>query len=307
MGTGWDARVTRCRFMLCCAVVCSATGAVVRSAPVAQLEPDAVRPGEVFVISVADPPGDRIVSAQAGVLDFRPRFYEGIGGYLALGCVPSSTQAGEAKVYVKARLASGGELGDVATLHIRPRAFPEQRIRMSKSKTGLMNSELLRREREKIYKVLDASQGSPYWHGKFIIPARGRDTSSYGRKRYVNGKWWGQHSGADIACGTGTPVHSDAAGIVRLAEALKMRGNTVIVDHGMSLFTLYNHLSRIDVDVGQRLRKGDPVGLVGATGFVTGPHLHWEVRVGRTPVDPFQFTRHSVLMADEPPAPVKTP
>ncbi|MBV9470463.1 MAG: M23 family metallopeptidase [Abitibacteriaceae bacterium] len=139
------------------------------------------------------------------------------------------------------------------------------------------------------------SYPAPLWRGSWLVPTPGRSTSSYGRKRYVNGKWWGQHNGADIKASTGTPVMATNNGRVVLSQYLPtLRGNCIVVDHGCNVFSIYMHLSQRLVQVGQSVARGQLIGRVGATGFVTGPHLHWEMRIGWEPVDPFKVA-HSGL------------
>jgi len=98
----------------------------------------------------------------------------------------------------------------------------------------------------------------------------------------------------DIAAGEGTPVIAAAAAVVALAEPLQVRGNAVILDHGAGVHSAYYHLSRIDVAVGEPVRQGQQIGLVGATGLSTGAHLHWEVRVGEIFVNPLEWTERAM-------------
>ncbi len=256
-----------------------------------QLIPTTVQPGECFVIRVAPAPGKTIAEVKASVLNQEPVFFQRAHTYKALGAVRASAKPGPARVYIKVFYTDGESFQDILPFRVLSRSFPTQNIRMSQSKTGLMDPGLLKREREYLYPHLADSRQRPLWTGRFIAPSIGRNVSSFGRRRYVNGKWWGQHSGADIACGQGAPVKADNDGFIVVAERLDMRGNTVVIDHGFNLFTLYNHLSHIAVRVGDAVRKGDGIGKVGATGFVTGPHLHWEIRVGTIPVNPWTWTK----------------
>jgi murein DD-endopeptidase MepM/ murein hydrolase activator NlpD len=125
-----------------------------------------------------------------------------------------------------------------------------------------------------------------YWGGPFDAPVPGTATSSFGRLTITNGKPAGRHQGADFRAVTGTPVKAPNAGRVVVAQNLYFAGNTVIIDHGLGVFSLLAHLSRIDVTPGATLARGDLVGESGATGRVTGPHLHWAVRFGDMTVDP---------------------
>jgi murein DD-endopeptidase MepM/ murein hydrolase activator NlpD len=127
------------------------------------------------------------------------------------------------------------------------------------------------------------------WRSAFDAPVPGAPNSSFGRLTITNGKPAGRHQGADFRAATGTPVHAPNAGRVVLAQNLYFAGNTVILDHGLGVFSLLAHLSRIDVQPGAVVARGDVVGQSGATGRVTGPHLHWAVRFGEMTVDPLSL------------------
>jgi murein DD-endopeptidase MepM/ murein hydrolase activator NlpD len=128
------------------------------------------------------------------------------------------------------------------------------------------------------------------WHGPFRTPLDGVTSGkNFGRRRVLNGEPSSPHTGVDFPAPTGTPVHAPQAGKVVLAEPLFFAGNTVIIDHGLGVYTLYGHLSQISVKVGDSLTPGEILGKVGATGRVTGPHLHWGLTIGRAHVDALQI------------------
>ncbi len=138
-------------------------------------------------------------------------------------------------------------------------------------------------------KIFAASAAEPLWRGNFHAPVASVATDSFGTRRMLNGKLATIHKGADFRAATGTPVRASNSGVVVLARPLYYEGNCVIIDHGMGLFTLSMHFSRIDVHEGQRVKAGDRLGLSGATGRVTGPHLHWAVRWQGAMLDPVKL------------------
>lgn len=120
----------------------------------------------------------------------------------------------------------------------------------------------------------------------FERPVPGRANSSFGSRSVFNGQARSPHAGTDFLSGAGTPVHAPSGGRIVAARDLFFTGKTVIIDHGLGVFSMLAHLSRVDVEEGQDIPRDAIVGLVGATGRVTGPHLHWAMRVGAARVDP---------------------
>ena len=146
-------------------------------------------------------------------------------------------------------------------------------------------------ERELKGKVFAASAHERLWAGSFRAPVAAQPTDSFGTRRMFNGELASIHKGMDFRAVIGTPVRAGNSGLVVLARALYYEGNCVVIDHGMGLFTLSMHLSRIDVREGQRVETGERLGLSGATGRVTGPHLHWAVRWQGAYLDPAKLLR----------------
>jgi murein DD-endopeptidase MepM/ murein hydrolase activator NlpD len=140
-------------------------------------------------------------------------------------------------------------------------------------------------------KVFAASAAEPLWTSSFRAPVTAAPTDSFGTRRMFNGKLASIHKGMDFRAAMGTPVHASNSGVVVLARPLYYEGNCVVIDHGLGLFTLSMHFSRIDVHEGQRVVAGERLGLSGATGRVTGPHLHWAVRWQDAYVDPGKLLR----------------
>ena len=129
-----------------------------------------------------------------------------------------------------------------------------------------------------------------FFQSGFIWPVKGRLSGVYGSQRILNGKPRRPHLGVDIVIPTGTPIVATADGIIRIAHSgMFFTGKTVAIDHGHGLVSIYAHMSEVSVENGQRVRKGAPIGKVGATGRVTGAHLHWGMSLFKTRLDPLLF------------------
>ena len=162
----------------------------------------------------------------------------------------------------------------VATRHIKP---------------SPQNMRRIKNEKKDIRRIYASSSNTRLWYGSFNKPLASDITSAFGTHRLFNGQLQSYHRGTDFRAKAGTPVYASNFGIVRLAKNLFYSGNIVIVDHGKGIFTNYAHLSKIQVTAGQHVARGDQIGLSGATGRVSGPHLHWGVKINGSYVDPLQF------------------
>jgi len=146
-------------------------------------------------------------------------------------------------------------------------------------------------ERAFIQALVDRVTGPPLWHGRFSQPSVGPPSSPYGQRRvFEPGSVASLHEGADVIAPLGTVIWAPAVGSVVWAGPLAIRGETIVLDHGFGIFTAFAHLQRVDVAIGDKVKRDQPVGLVGTTGRSTGPHLHWEVHVSGTAVDPAVWT-----------------
>jgi len=169
------------------------------------------------------------------------------------------------------------------TIELADKDFPEQRIDgLDQSKvSGFTEKQLIKiRADQALFKAARSkTQDRADWVGGFDWPLTGRISGVFGSRRILNGEPKRPHSGVDVARITGTPIIAPAAGIVTLAEPdMYFGGGTVLLDHGHWVESAFLHMSQLNVEVGQRVEKGEVIGLVGATGRVTGPHLHWSVR-----------------------------
>ena len=170
--------------------------------------------------------------------------------------------------------------------------YREQRITVNNSRhVNPLPDDMTRITRELALQNKAYQQFSPNLPSNVILdpPVKGPLSSPFGLKRFFNGEPRAPHSGLDFAVPTGTPVHAPAAGKVILTGDYFFNGNTVFIDHGRGLITMYCHLSVIDVQIGDALTRGQVLGKVGATGRVTGAHLHWNVSLNDARVDPAIF------------------
>jgi murein DD-endopeptidase MepM/ murein hydrolase activator NlpD len=169
--------------------------------------------------------------------------------------------------------------------------YPVERIQLAPSAMSLLAPEKVSQEEALVSRAFSTWTAEKLWQGPFSAPATDQTiTSGFGRRRSINGAppTWA-HEGTDFRAQAGDPVTSAANGRVVLAQPLEVRGNAVVVDHGWGVLSGYYHLSRIDVAIGQPVLAGEIIGLAGATGLATGPHLHFEVRVHNVNVEPLQW------------------
>jgi len=153
------------------------------------------------------------------------------------------------------------------------------------------NIKRTRKEARRVVQTYADGSSARLWNGAFQLPMASEITSPFGNRRLFNKQLKSYHNGVDFRAPVGTPVFAANSGIVKIAENLFYSGNVVIVDHGNLIFTIYAHLSKIEVTAGQQIGKGQQLGLTGATGRVSGPHLHWGVKVNGIAVNPIQFIR----------------
>lgn len=207
--------------------------------------------------------------------------------WLAIVGIPLSTKPGALKL----RVTTGAKSVDVP-FQVTDKQYRTQSLTIKNDRKVNPKAEDLKRieseqERSNVALSKFSTDGTPVF--ALMSPVEGTRSDSYGSRRIFNGQPRNPHSGMDIAAAKGTPIRSPAAGTVVEAGDFFFNGNTLYIDHGYGLVTMYCHLSEIKVKVGDRLAAGDLIGTVGATGRVTGPHLHWGVALNRAMVDPALF------------------
>jgi len=251
----------------------------------------AFEPGEVIVVAIKDDP-----SVKDAWIRFLERRYpmgkdETSSGLLAFVGLDLGLKQGSYEMEIFIDKALGEREYIKKQISILAKEFPLKKLWVDEKFVTPPPefNERIRREGE-ILKVIYGIT-TEQWLGKglFILPSSGEAMPNFGERRIFNNKPRSSHKGIDIKVPYGTPVKASNSGRVVLASDLYFAGKTVIIDHGMSVFTMYCHFSKIRVKRGMLVKKGEIIGEIGATGRVTGPHLHWGVKVSGISVDPFSI------------------
>lgn len=232
-------------------------------------------------------------------IDFNTRTYrvyqhpvKGDGAYFALVGIPYRTKPGANKLSLKYSDPGGYQTRqipfDVVGSQVTTDILQVDPRLVDPNKKDRKRAE---REHQEVKHIYAGGSLKRLWEGPFQLPVENRISSPFGNRREFNGKLKNYHNGLDFRSPKGTPVYAANSGIIRVAKNLFYSGNAVIIDHGTEIFTIYAHLSKIKATVGQRIEKGQLIGLSGATGRVSGPHLHWGVKVNGIAVNPLQFVK----------------
>jgi murein DD-endopeptidase MepM/ murein hydrolase activator NlpD len=198
------------------------------------------------------------------------------------------------KLRLSARNYAGAQIGTEVPVKIIAKAFRQESFNVAPSFDQMTPENLkeIRREQAAFARVFAAPSNERLWDAPFLRPVpHEASASSFGRRRIINGTPRAPHSGTDLSAPAGTDVVATNHGKVVLAGNFFFAGGSIVLDHGGSLFTMYFHLSEIRVGEGELVRKGDVLGLSGATGRVTGAHLHWGARLANARVDPLELLR----------------
>jgi len=260
-------------------------------------------PGEPLRVNVkAEEPLESLEGEFVGRAIFFVRDDDSAMSWSGWSMIDLDQQPGLVPIEVRGRARSGRQVAGTRAVSIIERPFPSETLSVAPKYVEPPPDvrERLARERSKL-QTLYRSRRSVRPSGRpFLRPVPGEATSVFGTRRLYNGKPRSPHPGLDLRAATGTPVESSGDGRVGLAQDLYYSGNTVIVDHGGGLFTLYAHLSKLQVLEGEEISAGHVVGLSGATGRVTGPHLHWGAKIGDSPFDPTALLDTRLFGSSEP-------
>jgi murein DD-endopeptidase MepM/ murein hydrolase activator NlpD len=241
-------------------------------------------PGGVVTVPVAGPADDRPLVTYGGA---PVMVLKQPSGWVAVVGLNLDTEPGDRTIDVRQH----GRDPRPVTFKVMPKAYRTQQLKVAPGQVNLSPEDEARvaKETETVRAAITGFTPDAPATLRLRQPVPGPRSSSFGLRRVFNGEARRPHSGMDIAAPTGTPIEAPLAGRVVDVGSYFFNGNNVIVDHGQGLMTMYCHLSRIRVELGQQLKKGDVLGDVGATGRVTGPHLHWGVILNGNSVDPALF------------------
>jgi murein DD-endopeptidase MepM/ murein hydrolase activator NlpD len=254
------------------------------SAATVRVQPGTAKPGDAVLITVqgADPQHEPQGRLGGFDLDFLPF----AGGWQALIGLPVELEDGSLELSVT-MVADAQELDVQGTLEIIPPEFRSSELKVSKKFTSPSKSQRAwsRRDQAAFDAAFGQERSERLFTGNFSWPRNDVVTAPFGDLRMFNGKKKSQHFGVDLNGDTGDEAFASNDGKVVMQRECFGSGNTVILFHGMGLYTAYFHLSRFDVKAGQKVKKGQRIGLIGKTGRVTGPHLHWGAKISGRWVD----------------------
>ena len=262
------------------------------------LQPTKTFPGDVLRADLKVEKGVETVNLFLGSqrIAFQPQV--SLDHWLGMVGIDLETKPGSYSLKGTVVFENGHTVELEQVFQVLPKAFPVQHIQVEEKYVTLDPKAEKRVEEEsrKLKAIWQTFTPQKLWQGRFLSPVASQLTSGFGRRRIVNNQPRSPHSGVDLKATTGTPIKAGNAGKVVLAEDLYFSGNTVVLDHGLGLYTYYAHCSRMAVKPNEMVTRGQVIAEVGATGRVTGPHLHWACRLNEARVNPLELTK--VWMAE---------
>jgi murein DD-endopeptidase MepM/ murein hydrolase activator NlpD len=247
----------------------------------AEVLPHEINPGDAFLIKISGVKNTDAVTAS--LLDRQIIFSRcGDGCFIGIGAVELETAPGMKKIELNV-----GDKKKVVKLSVKHYRFPTLKLTLPEHKVFLSPEDLKRalEEEEKLKSIWQMTTNK-LWEGHFIMPLDNKISTAYGLKRIINKKKISFHKGIDIKGRQGEEVKASNRGRVVLAEEFFFGGNTVVIDHGMGIYTVYMHLDKFNVKHGDTVSKGDIIGYVGSSGRSSGPHLHFGVKLSNISINP---------------------
>jgi murein DD-endopeptidase MepM/ murein hydrolase activator NlpD len=237
---------------------------------------------------------NRAITAR-GTFDGRALFFAPkADGAWAVAGVAVSAAPGTHAIQLSVVDSLGTEVATTVSFVVAEEDFSAEEIVIPPDRVELLEPQASQEEAQRVAAVFAATTPLQLWQGLFVWPHVGKITSPFGGSRGYNDGHTSAHGGVDISGEAGAPVIAAASGRVALAAALRVRGNAVILDHGLGVYSGYYHLSEILVQEGQQVAQGEIIGCLGNTGLSTGAHLHWELSVGGVLVNPLEWTTRQI-------------
>jgi murein DD-endopeptidase MepM/ murein hydrolase activator NlpD len=266
-----------------------------RNFPKIQISPKVIANGGVLLVQITA--GNRNSPFSDMQVDFDQTTYpvyrhpvKRDGTFFTLIGVPYHTKPGAKTLTLQYSGPHGGQIRQLAFDVVQGK-YRTDVLKVDSRRVDLNQKDRQRanREHQEVKRIYASGHPQRLWQGPFQLPVENEISSQFGNRRIFNGKLKSFHNGLDFRSPPGTPIQATNSGRVRLAKNLFYSGNAVIIDHGTDIFTIYAHLSKIQTRAGQHIEKGRLIGLTGATGRVSGPHLHWGIKINGIAVNPLQF------------------
>ena len=252
----------------------------------ARVWPEKIYPGEAFILKVTEVSNSSPLYANVSERELQFSMC-GESCYIAVGAIDLNVKPGIQKI----TLGAGMVTRDLTLQILEPR-YPAQELTLPKEKVFLSPENLKRvRKEQKMVQKLFQGVSDKRWQGNFILPLKNPVSTQFGTRRLLNKELKSVHRGVDIRGKEGENVRAANHGKAVLVENLFYGGNTVILDHGKGIYTLYMHLSGFNVALNENVSRGSIIGFVGSTGRATGPHLHFGTKVLTISVNPIQFIK----------------
>ncbi len=225
----------------------------------------------------------------------RLHFAQGNGYYFSIIGLEAWSSPGTYTATLNLRYADGTETSMTTTFEVATTDFRVEQIYVPPDQIQLLDPVVVNSEKEQLNDLARPTSPEKRWRQVFLVPTEGEISSPFGERRsYNGGPPDGYHEGVDIAAPQGAAVIAANSGIVVWAGPMKVRGNAVVIDHGLGVYSGYFHLDQVLVQPSQSVERGLAIATVGQTGLSTGPHLHWETKIGGTNVDPLVWTEREI-------------
>lgn len=255
------------------------------------VEPASAKQGGTLVIQVANP--DAVVVS--GTFNGKAiAFTRAVGYWYALVGISRCAKIGNAPLTIKITNVAGQSTTETTTVNVESTAFIVQAINLPPAASAILsNRDLINDEAAQLAAIVNRYTSTRLWSGAFRQPVYSTITSAFGTQRSYNGGPVGAcgHEGTDFNTAAGLAVYAPARGRVVFAALTQVRGNLIVIDHGIGVFSAYYHLAEINMQAGKVVEPGALIGKIGSTGLSTGPHLHWSMWVNGEYVDPMEWTR----------------